>query len=363
MTQAPGRCLCNIPTNMPLLNHAKKLLVPVMASRAMSSVARRFIGNGIPVFMLHRMAHQNAGGTNLPEHLRRCLGYLVEHDYTFLSLERYVHALINRQTLPERAVVFTMDDGYRDQAEIAAPIFIEYGCPLTFFIISGMLDREIWPWDAQLAWIISNSPEETLATGVTGRPERYSLDSHANKRRTRHALLDIFREADAEHVPAMLQQLALDASVALPEQAPEEYAPMDWNMARALEHRGIRFAPHSMTHKTLSRVNDDTSRDEILGSWHALKNKLDNPLKLFCYPTGRDRDYTEREVRILGENGFLGAVSTIPGFAELARNNAQLQFNLPRLALPDTMEDFIQYCSWIEYAKERFRKSAPGTST
>jgi peptidoglycan/xylan/chitin deacetylase (PgdA/CDA1 family) len=333
-----------------------------MASRPVAAIARHFIGYGVPVFMLHRMVHSDASASLMPDHLHRCLQYLVDHDHSFVSLEQYVHARATRQPLPERAVVFTMDDGYLDQAEIAAPIFQEFGCPLTFFVITGMLDGILWPWDAQLAWITRNSGKEILETAVTGHTLQLRLDNPASRRQARHRLLNAFREVNAEQVPAMLQQLARDAAVTLPEQAPEGFKPMNWDMARALEHQGIRFAPHSVTHTTLSKVSDDTSAKEILDAWKTLDTELENPLKLFCYPTGRPMDYSQREVRILSENGFLGAVTTIPGFAELENDKEYELYNLPRFALPDTMEDFIQYCSWIEYAKEHFRKANTRTS-
>ncbi len=333
-----------------------------MASRPVTAVARRFIGYGVPIFMLHRLVHSDANVSMTPDHLRCCLQYLVDHDYSLISLEQFVHAQASRQPLPDRAVVFTMDDGYIDQAEIAAPIFLEFNCPLTFFVITGMLDGSPWPWDAQVAWSTRNSEKKLLDTGITGQSLQLRLDNTATRRRARHRLLDVFRETNADQVPAMLQQLARDAAVTLPEQAPEEFTPMNWESARILERRGVRFAPHSVTHKVLSRVNDATADREILDSWKTLQTELQNPLKLFCYPTGRAIDYNQREVRILRDNDFTGAVTTIPGFTDSGNNDENRLYNLPRFALPDTMVDFIQYCSWIEYAKEHFRKSVASTS-
>ena len=116
-----------------------------------------------------------SSGAITPGHLRRCLSYLVENDYTFISLEQLVTALANSESLPPRAVVFTMDDGFIDQAEITAPIFIEFSCPLTFFVITGMLDQSLWPWDAQISWITENSRQPLLRSVINGHPVEVSL--------------------------------------------------------------------------------------------------------------------------------------------------------------------------------------------
>ena len=45
----------------------------------------------------------------------------------------------------EAALSFTLDDGWEDQATIAAPLFDRYGFHVTFFLVSGVIpldDRE-----------------------------------------------------------------------------------------------------------------------------------------------------------------------------------------------------------------------------
>ena len=127
---------------------------------------------------------------------------------------------------------------------------------------------------------------------------------------------------------------------------------MNWDMARALEDKGVRFAPHSISHQTLSRLDESPLQREILGSWQVLQKELDNPLKVFCYPTGRRIDYGQREIDLLKREGFLGAVSTDTGAGRPREPHVRRLFTLPRLSLPHIMEDFIQYCSWMEYIKQ-----------
>ena len=303
--------------------------------------------------MLHRMTYEGHPdtGRSTPEHLRRCLDYLVENNYTFISLEQLVLALKNHQTLPRKAVAFTMDDGYIDQAEIAAPIFLEYNCPLTFFVITGMLDQSIWPWDAQVSWIVETTEKQSLVTEIAGKPLTFKLHDKENRRIARRAIQDIIKEKNAELLPQIIEQLVRDAELTLPAHAPSAHKPMDWDMARKLENQGIRFGPHSVTHHILSRLSKDPLEQEINSSWKTMEKELKNPLKLFCYPSGRDIDFGTREIIALENAGFLGAVSTIPRFVEQGQHQNNQLFNLPRLALPDSMDDFIQCCTWIEYAK------------
>lgn len=328
------------------------MFVPALASRPISALATSIIRRGVPIFMIHRMdveGQQNTGIT--PMHLRRCLRYLTEHGYAFVSLEEVILSLNNKIPLPEKAVAFTMDDGFSDQGEVAAPIFIEHNCPLTFFVITGLLDEKIWPWDAQVSWIINNTEKTSLDIDFADEVLHVQLGNAHIRRLAREQVRNALKEMDAELIPDLLKQISLAANLVLPEAAPSNYKPLSWDMARELEGQGVRFAPHSMSHRILSKLRKESSEEEITGSWEALNRELSNPLKVFCYPTGRVLDFGPREIDILKRNGFLGATSTVPGYVELDKNPVEQIYRLPRFELPDNMTDFVQYCSWIERAK------------
>jgi len=325
----------------------------MLASRPVAAIASRFFGSGIPIFMLHRMdsgEHSTAGCTH-PDHLRRCLQYLVDNKYRLISLEQIVTALRTTQPLPAKAVAFTMDDGFADQANIAAPVFEEFNCPLTLFVITGMLDQALWPWDAQVAWITGAAEKATLETLVAGKSFNLPLGDAYDRRLAKRILHAAIREVSADQVGEILQRIARDAAVTIPDKPPAAYRPMTWETARQLERKGIQIGPHSVSHNVLSRLDSESMQQEISESWKTLKKELHNPINIFCYPTGRQVDYDRREINALRATGFSGAVTTTPGFVEPVNASEEQLFRLPRFALPDSMDDFIQYCTWIEYAK------------
>lgn len=333
----------------------KNLLIPILANRHISTIAHRLLDCGTPVFMLHRIAPhgQPREGRIDPEHLRNCLEYLRENHYTFISLGELISALHDNKSLPPKSVCFTVDDGYIDQAQITAPVFLEYNCPVTFFVITGMLDQAVWPWDAQVSWIIESSKKISLESSAVVKQLGIKSDEITSKRELRRSIQNAIKKIDAELIPEFLQQLADTASVIIPKTPPPDYQPMNWNSARQLEKRGVHFAPHSVTHNILSRLSQKSMEQEINQAWQIISNELENPLKVFCYPNGRPVDFGEREIEALKKAGYLGAMSTTPDFVMNDKKSRDYIYSLPRFALPDNMTDFIQYCSWMKCIRRR----------
>ncbi len=84
-----------------------------------------------------------------------------------------------------------------------------------------------------------------------------------------------------------------------------------WDEIASLDLEGsLTFEAHSLTHRNLVTLDDETCRAEIAGSKTALEEHLRRPVHGFCYPGGL---YGERERRFVGEAGFTVATSCEPG--------------------------------------------------
>lgn len=324
--------------------------MPALTCRPVTAITDRLFNCGIPVFMLHRITQENESniGKITSSHLHNCLAYLADNGYTFISLEKLILALKQNQKLPPRSVVFTMDDGYLDQAEIAAPIFLEYNCPVTFFVITGMLDHKVWPWDIQVSWIIESSKKSFLESCPSIKSLNLTLDKNISKRVLRRSVQESLKKLDPSAISEMIQWLSADAGVTTPADPLHCYQPMTWDLARRLEEQGICFAPHSVSHNILSRLDYELMEKEIEDSWLTIKKELNSPLKVFCYPNGSSADFGKREIEVIKNNGYMGAMSTRADVIKYKVTSDDQIFSLPRLALPNNMTDLIQYCSWME---------------
>lgn len=328
--------------------------IETLTSKAICRLMQPLRKRVVPVFLLHRFADQERdvqGHTQ--EHLESVLNYLNSNGYTVVSVREVVESILNEGSLPPRAVAFSLDDGFFDQARIL-PIFESYKMPVTLFVATDMLDRRHWPWDYKLEYLFKKTSRENLKLDLGNGLTDVHFSEPNERRLLVRTLKNIHKRLPNQQAESAVMDFAERLEVELPSTAPDEYAPITWDQVRNLESRYIEFGPHSQRHVILSRVSGEEAEREILGSWEALKEHLSNPLPVFCYPSGREGiDFGAREQKIVANSGFKAAFSADPGYVDLANPSNNNLFALKRFSFPNDLTYFKQYCTWLEYAKEK----------
>jgi peptidoglycan/xylan/chitin deacetylase (PgdA/CDA1 family) len=99
----------------------------------MSSLA----GQSLDVLMYHSIS-DGIGPTSIaPDTFRMQLELLADLDYRSVSLPDVAAWLDGRRTLPERPVLITFDDGFRDFAQVAWPLLQQHGLGAVVFLPTG----------------------------------------------------------------------------------------------------------------------------------------------------------------------------------------------------------------------------------
>jgi peptidoglycan/xylan/chitin deacetylase (PgdA/CDA1 family) len=97
----------------------------------------------VPILMYHYISELPPDAdryrrdlTVLPEKFQAQLQYLADAGYHTITLtDLYLH-LTQGYPLPEKPVVLTFDDGYRDAYEVVFPLLLDYGFTATFFVLA-----------------------------------------------------------------------------------------------------------------------------------------------------------------------------------------------------------------------------------
>ncbi len=213
----------------------------------------------------------------------------IKKRYNIISLQSYL------QDSPENSkkfrLIITFDDGLIENYTLL-PILIKHNISATIFLTSGLINTNRHFW--------------FLLDGLD-RKEKNMLKKISDSER--------------------LNYLA------------ENYGYFDekeYSYKQALTYLQIKemqpyfdFQSHSISHPCLNLCSDEKSKNEIEGSMKHLNNSFELNINSIAFPNG---DYSDREVLICRESGYLCALSTKGGF----NSNIKDTYVLKRIKTGDT---------------------------
>ncbi|HKV42168.1 MAG TPA: polysaccharide deacetylase family protein [Blastocatellia bacterium] len=214
---------------------------------------------------------------------------------------------------PERGLIVTFDDGYRDNYTNAFPILKEMGLPATVFLTTGHIGatRLFW-WDL-IAYYIKQSrlksvalePPCALFLRLETPAERDSAIETILKRVKR--LPDEEKNEIIRNLPARLE-VEIDSSSL-------ERMHLNWDEVREMSASGMEFGSHTVSHPVLANVQPQQVETELVTSKREIERQLGRESIVFSYPVGGHGNFTPEVKEAVARAGYLYAVSYIQGLA------------------------------------------------
>lgn len=261
----------------------------------------------------HREQHsvRNANGKHLlrdvfVEHLR-----VLKKRRKVISLKRMIDGLIEGEALTN-AVAITFDDGYENNATVAAPVLADFRMPATFFLTSGFIgtDRMIW------TDVLEDAFGSTARTSLDYPPLKKTFPLTTTRERLA-ALEEVKRDLKRRpHADCLVGAKQVCDALDVPGKAAAGlYRFMSWDQARSLVAAGFEVGGHTQNHPMLSRISLADAQREILGSCEDIRAQAGTCSDVFCYPNGRAEDYSE-DLKEFCSRHFRAALSAERGFAD-----------------------------------------------
>ncbi len=247
--------------------------------------------------------------------------------FELLSLEDIALRLQKRKNLPNKAIVITIDDGYKDNYRYAYPVLQRLKAPATMFVATGAIGKDNLFWFNNVKYICQYTRLEELKSVEYGR---FLFKSETDRAKSIRRLTQYLKTVPENKRSYIVQQLSSDLDVNIPD-ALQTQDILTWDNIREMHSGGISFGAHTINHPVLTRIPLQQAKDEIIGSKKDIEQKLNTSVLSFAYPHGGFRDFSDNIVSILKQSGFLCAVTTIPRWVNLAED----PFKLGRIVVPD----------------------------
>jgi peptidoglycan/xylan/chitin deacetylase (PgdA/CDA1 family) len=249
---------------------------------------------------------------------------------------------LRRNDLPERAVVVTFDDGYRDNYEYAFPILQRFGIPATIFLATGAIGsgRMIWHDRIFRAFRTTKATKLDLPGMANGFPLRTLVEKRAAQARVLQHLFDLADEERCQRIEQLEKRLAVTREDAA------AHTMLGWDEVSTMFESGISFGSHTISHPILSKLTEPRLVEEVAESKRVIEAKVKHPINAFAYPIGRRQDFNDRVKAIVKEAGYQYAVTTVFGVNEPGQDAFEL-----RRATPWTshIPSFAARLSWYRF--------------
>ena len=271
-------------------------------------------GRGI-LFTLHhvRPAESHAFDPNghlsvTPQFLAAAIREVQRAGYDTIPLHEVPERLADPRP-GRRFASFTLDDGNRDNAVYAAPVFREHGVPYTIFIAKGLTERTATMWWETAAELVRDNDEFAFDFGQG--PEQVASASLSEKFNAFDRLAEFVESRDELEAVRRIDSAALQKGIDA--RAIVEREIMDAGELRALAEDPLaHFGAHTVTHRNLARLPQDELDGEIAGSVEAVEQWTGTRPRCFAHPYGIPGSCGDREAKAVAAAGLEIAVTTRP---------------------------------------------------
>lgn len=119
---------------------------------------------------------------------------------------------------------------------------------------------------------------------------------------------------------------------------------MSWDNVIEMHAAGMEFGAHSFNHADLRGQSTDYLIWQILGPREAIEERIGEPVRFFCYPSG---SYDDQVIAVLHSAHYWGAVTIHQGVVQ----SSEAPFELVRVRVHggDSVERFVENLNYWLY--------------
>lgn len=286
-------------------NQLKSFLYTCADKTGFNYIARWFTRKGLKVLMYHGVSEDDepvqCWWQMKQERFSQQIQYL-KKEFTIISLDQAYDAFLKNKSLPEKSLVLTFDDGYKNFLTHALPVLKATGVPALLYIPTGPVVAGDLIWSDLLYYVLFTLDKKQLDLRTIDMgcwlfwPEMGRV--HAIE-----SIINMLKEMADEKRESILSEIYSLAGVEnLKRQKMNNlFSILTSDDIRHLsrEHL-ITIGSHSVSHKPLTTLSPAAVLSELQTSKIYLEQITEKEIRHFCYPAGYYNETIKNFVRDCG---------------------------------------------------------------
>lgn len=295
---------------------------------------RRINRQRIQIFMLHSVVDDTKESCWKPIRgyhsivtLEACIRRL-RKNHVFGTIDDVHRAISGKQERQSNMVVFTLDDGYKNNVSEALPIFEKYDVPVAIYVTSGAVESQKPFWFDRLDFALQHrqaASDHIETANLSCNIDYTSRDSLAEDFQELRAALKSEYESDTE-MRSDIMRITRFLEDGCETTLADNYDGDMWSelltvreISELAKNPLVTIGAHSVNHARLGKVSDQDVRDEVVGCKKSLEAWTKQPVLHFAYPDGNFSNKAKEEI---ASAGFQTAVTTDAGLVDVVSADA-----------------------------------------
>jgi peptidoglycan/xylan/chitin deacetylase (PgdA/CDA1 family) len=310
-----------------------KKLSPILHNLGIHHLTKSIYSGKGQILMFHRVLpysckeriHNHLSIEISPEQLIFIISYFKTKNYDIISLDMLPEWLKNEKNTSKKFVVFTFDDGYKDNLEVAYPILKKHNIPFTIYITTSFPDKRAILWWYILEDLILKN--DKIQYVFLKDSVNIDCSTYSKKEKAFTKLRKVISTLNAENFDTELTGFFSKFGFNTLKYNTE--MTLSWSELTELSKDPlVTIGAHTLNHYNLCDLSDQQSFYEISESKKLIESKINSEVKHFSYPFGV---YGKREIELAKRSNFLTATTTKT--ANIFYNHIDHLLALPRISI------------------------------
>jgi peptidoglycan/xylan/chitin deacetylase (PgdA/CDA1 family) len=306
---------------------------PILNSCGIGNLTKSIYAGKGQILILHRVVpktsneriHNHLSLEISPEHLESVIMYFKRKNYDFIDLDTLPVWLETNRRTKKKFVIFTFDDGYKDNLQFAYPVFKKHNIPFTVYITSSIPDRRAIIWWYILEDLILKYDKIQYSFSVGSVNAK--CHTHVAKERTFNHIRKLITMLNCKNLEKELTAFFSSFDYSVHDHSDE--LGLTWDeIAELVKDPIVTIGAHTLNHYNLRYLTEQQAFYEIMESKKILENRLNIKVNHFSYPFGQFRS---RDIDIVKRTNFL--TSTTTENANIFYKHLNHQYTLPRITI------------------------------
>jgi peptidoglycan/xylan/chitin deacetylase (PgdA/CDA1 family) len=306
----------------------KNLIYFLGSKKYIGSLISPFQGKGA-ILCYHRVVDQNTFDKELSPQKNLLIStndfdnqiHYLSKFFSIISIDDMSNHIKSKSK--EFKVSITFDDGYKDNLDNALPILEQYNIPATIYVTTRFPEGDCRMWWYEI-WEIIQSLDVVL---FSWKNQKFNLklNSYSKKIYAYNLLCNLVAKQNYE------DQNKIILLIGGVDYKQKNYSGLclSWDEIKKLsKNRLITIGSHSHTHSSLSHLDDEKVKSELIQSKKLIEKNINNSVHHLAYPFGTQTDVSEREFQYANDVGHYSAVVTRPNKI----NDSTDLFSIPRIS-------------------------------